>query len=206
MIILDLKCIFPKLLIDFFKLNIIKEVDMTEDKVSCVYYPTTCLIVDDQQTFLDNIVFKIDPHSICKTFSDPYNALEYIQKFKKNEFLARTLSTDLESPDHIPSSTEIPLHMDIADLYKHIYDKNRFAEISVVVIDFQMPIMNGAEFCRKLQQIKKDTIKIIMLTGEADDYIAVQLFNEGIIHQFIRKGDPDVYKLLNQSIKEMAKQ
>ena len=71
----------------------------------------------------------------------------------------------------------------------HIYNKERFGETSVVVVDFAMPQMNGEEFCRKLGQLKGNSVKIIMLTGEADEEMAVRLFNAGVIDKFLRKGN-----------------
>jgi CheY-like chemotaxis protein len=60
-----------------------------------------------------------------------------------------------------------------------------------------MPAMNGLEVCR---QITDPHIQKIMLTGAATTDIAVDAFNEGIIHQFIQKDDPEAFTKLETSI------
>jgi CheY-like chemotaxis protein len=63
-----------------------------------------------------------------------------------------------------------------------------------------MPDIDGLEVCRR---IGKGPIRKILLTGKADEIIAVQAFNEGLIDRFILKQDPDVIPKLLRAIGDM---
>lgn len=63
-----------------------------------------------------------------------------------------------------------------------------------------MPGMNGLEFCQKMEN---SPIKRILLTGKADEKMAVQAFNEGIIDLYLQKQNPNVTDMINQSILNM---
>jgi response regulator RpfG family c-di-GMP phosphodiesterase len=57
---------------------------------------------------------------------------------------------------------------------------------SVVVSDYNMPIMDGIEFLRIVKEEAPDTIRI-MLTGQADLQSAINAVNEGNIFRFLTK-------------------
>jgi len=65
-------------------------------------------------------------------------------------------------------------------------------EFAVVVSDYQMPGMNGAEFLATVQEQWPDAVRI-MLTGQADQKTAVHAVNRGRIFRFINKPcDPEL--------------
>lgn len=171
--------------------------------ISCVYYPTTVVVVDDNKVYLKNIQYKIGKHTPCKAYSDPEEALGYIKNaIKKNNPLKGIVGIDEHSDSYSHLSSQLPLQYDVAEIYKHVYIQNRFDEISVIVVDFAMPSMNGEEFCKQLRRIKGNQIRIIMLTGEADDPKAIKLFNAGIIDRFLRKGQEGLDEDLINAITE----
>ena len=71
------------------------------------------------------------------------------------------------------------------------------------MVDFDMPEMNGIEFCK---QLKNKAIRRVLLTGKADEQVAIKAFNEGIIHQYIKKSDPNVFEKVTQYIREQQKE
>lgn len=75
-------------------------------------------------------------------------------------------------------------------------NKNRFKTPLVIIVDYDMPQMNGLEFCQKLG----DQYKKIMLTATADHKLAVQAFNDGIIDKFIAKDDPNIFEKIDQAV------
>jgi CheY-like chemotaxis protein len=179
---------------------------MAKRNIPCIYYPTTVVFVDDNKSYLQNIGYNIGRHILAKTYSDPEEALLYIQKsIEKNHPLKNIVTVDEESSSHSHTSTQVPLQYNISKIYEHIYEKNRFSEISVVAVDYAMPIMNGEEFSRKLRSIKESFVKIIMLTGEADHPMAIKLFNDGIIDKFLTKGQENLDNDLKNAIEEMQK-
>jgi CheY-like chemotaxis protein len=83
-----------------------------------------------------------------------------------------------------------------------VHNPARFESLSVVVVDYDMPELNGLEFCRR---VAHPSIKKIMLTGKADEHVAVKSFNEGLIDRFIRKHEVDAVETLNQAIRDMQR-
>ncbi|MBX9697581.1 MAG: response regulator, partial [Alphaproteobacteria bacterium] len=109
----------------------------------------------------------------------------------------KAFNTPLESIDHIEKHDKINIHKNLDKIPLQIYSSKRFQQISTIIVDYDMPGMNGLEVCR---QITSPYIQKIMLTGAATTDIAVDAFNEGIIHQFIQKDDPDAFTKLETSI------
>lgn len=178
---------------------------MEHNRVFCLYYPTTTVFVDDNKPFLENIQLNIGHRTPCVLYSDSTQALKAIQKaIQKNNDLRSVVDIDTESSDYARMSSKLPIRYNISNIFKHIYNNARFSEVSVIVVDFEMPNLNGEELCKLLRKNNPLT-KIIMLSGEADDVIAVRLFNEGLIDQFIYKGRPGWDNTLINSIKEMQK-
>ncbi len=177
---------------------------MEEQKMTCIYHPTTVVVVDDNPSVLQNIQLTIGEIVPCKTFSVPEEALDYLEKdIKKNNALNEIIKINVESDNYTFESEQLPLQYDISQIHKIIYEKDRFSKVSLVVVDFAMPSMNGEEFCTKLRKVKGSTIKIIMLTGEANDPKAIQLFNSGVIDRFLRKAQHGTDEDLKKCIAEM---
>ena len=77
---------------------------------------------------------------------------------------------------------------------REIQERGPFA---VVVADMNMPLMNGVEFLRKVQEIAPETVRM-MLTGHADLKTAMQAVNEGSVFRFLTKPCPS--KLMGDSL------
>jgi CheY-like chemotaxis protein len=92
------------------------------------------------------------------------------------------------------------VNLNLEQIHREVHNEHRFEQVSVVVVDYDMPELNGLEFCRN---IKNPAIKKILLTGKADEQIAVSAFNDRIIDRFIRKQDADVMNLLDRTITEL---
>ena len=58
--------------------------------------------------------------------------------------------------------------------------------VQLVISDFMMPGMNGAQFLREVKQRSPDTIRI-MLTGHANTDAVMGAINEGAVYKFILK-------------------
>ncbi len=178
-----------------------KENTVEKQPISCLYHPTTVVFVDDSSHFLKNITFQLDPHIPYKTFQKPKEALQNLKQSKSLDasflkFIQKDSSNDL------PASGKCSINYEFSTLYEEIYNANRFQNISVVVIDYAMPTMNGIELCRELQNTP---IKKILLTGEADYKEAIKAFNEGIIDKFIDKSQKDAGEIVNEAIFELQK-
>lgn len=76
----------------------------------------------------------------------------------------------------------------------------RYARHNVCVVDYSMPAMNGIEALDELVQWSGHRV---LLTGRADEQIAVRAFNRGIIDQYIPKQSPDITERLISCVREL---
>jgi len=67
-------------------------------------------------------------------------------------------------------------------------------------VDYSMPAMNGLQTLATLVDWPGSRI---LLTGQADEQIAVTAFNQGLIEQFIPKQSVDITRRLTDAIKRM---
>ncbi|MDN5849122.1 MAG: response regulator [Nitrococcus sp.] len=174
-----------------------------DDKAIPAYrFPSTVLVIDDDATFLTNLSLELDEGLAYRLFDSPRAALEHLQRREDDvRPYQRCLHQHRESVgwpirDHLQCE-------DVAALQEVVTDPKRFSEISVVVVDYVMPGMNGLELC---QHISNPDIRKILFTGVGDEKVAVEGFNKGLIDRFIRKGWHNVAADLNQSIKELQAQ
>ncbi len=152
--------------------------------------PSTVLLIDDNQRYLDNASLNMDPHSLTLALAEPSDALKAIES-------APQISTDPLS-EHDESCHYS--HLDIGKIHQTIYDPKRFDAISVALVDYAMPSMNGIKFCQRLSH---SPIKKALVTGQADQNVAIDAFNKGIIDKFIVKDSPNFYALINETVKEL---
>ena len=171
---------------------------MQHFSIPTCYFPSTTLFLDDSRDFLLNFVLQLDEGVAYRIFDAPQRALDYIHN--KNCELELLRNHNLH--DHtsaLPASQQI----DLAAIHAEVYNPHRFSEVSVVVVDYAMPGMNGLEFCRL---IKNNNIKKILLTGQADEKMAIAAFNEGLIHRYIKKSDVNASELITKGIYELQQQ
>ncbi|MBL7033395.1 MAG: response regulator, partial [Candidatus Delongbacteria bacterium] len=57
---------------------------------------------------------------------------------------------------------------------------------AVVVSDFQMPVMDGVQFLKRVRSKSAATTRV-MLTGQADLQVAMDAVNEGNLFRFLTK-------------------
>ena len=169
---------------------------MKKHKVVPVYFPSTVVILDDDELFLNSVPKILDNHTIYQLFSSPQQAYDFLEKSSAKTFFDnQNYSLSYEAVDGVS------IDVDIDALHKKIYDADRAAVVSVIISDYSMPEMNGVEFFKKIQHLGA---KKILLTGIADEATAIEAFNNGIIDKFIRKSDANADKLINQFVEEMG--
>lgn len=76
----------------------------------------------------------------------------------------------------------------------------RFTRAQVCVVDYAMPSMSGL---RVLSELLPWSGSRILLTGRADEQLAVSAFNRGLIEQFIPKQSPDIRLRLTGAIQTL---
>jgi CheY-like chemotaxis protein len=161
----------------------------------CFFYPTTVVAVDDNEIFLNNLPYNLDKKVNYKLFSVFSEAINYIDEHKNNFPKAEDFL--MQTEDFLTGTL---LNVNIPKIYNYLYNPKRFETPAVIIVDHDMPGMTGIELCHAL---KNYPVKKIMLTGVADDKTAIQAFNEGIIHKFVHKNNPDVFKTIDLAIKDL---
>ncbi len=78
---------------------------------------------------------------------------------------------------------------------------DRWALTHVCAVDFSMPGMDGLQVLSELVDWPGARL---MLTGQADERVAVGAFNRGLIDRFIPKQTPDIAVRLAEALEELA--
>ena len=78
----------------------------------------------------------------------------------------------------------------------------RFTLTQVCVVDYSMPAMSGLKVLSELTDWSGSRV---LLTGRADEQLAVSAFNRGLIEQFIPKQSPDIRLRLTEAIQQLRR-
>ncbi|MDR2107354.1 MAG: hypothetical protein LBO73_02450 [Holosporaceae bacterium] len=150
--------------------------------LSC-FFPTTVVLVDDNLSFIDAVTGMLPSSGIVlKAFTDPCEALSYINDVSN---VNRLDYSDLTRGGEEGTSDWNSVLLNINCLHREIYSFDRFSRISAIVVDYSMPSMKGVELC---SAVNDKSIQKVLLTGVADEKIAIDAFNCGRINRFIKKG------------------
>lgn len=167
------------------------------------YFPSTVLFVDDSRDFLLNFVLQLDESLAYRIFDSPFDALDCIHKKRcELDLLSQRCLSEYTEAKNCPL-TNHTINLDLAAIHAEVYNPRRFSEVSVIMVDYAMPGMNGLEFCRRIENAN---VKKILLTRQADEKLAINAFNEGLIHRYIQKGDSNVAELITKSIYDLQLQ
>ncbi|RYX96092.1 MAG: response regulator [Comamonadaceae bacterium] len=146
---------------------------------------------------------------------DDLDYLEMLSEVMPLDWYVRLFMRPTECIDELVSET--PLHDADAWRQQHIVNRwrdgaplipqilaywredgtSRFGLTRVCVVDYSMPAMSGL---RVLSEIKSWSGSRILLTGRADEQLAVSAFNRGLIEQFIPKQAPEIRLRLTDAI------
>ncbi|MDF3885549.1 response regulator [Cupriavidus basilensis] len=170
--------------------------------LSVFHHPILTVLVDDSKSFIDSLAFQMDPSRPVVTFTDPREALQWIRDTYTTRFTG-FLPVRVTHDDLTFLTERRTVQLDIDRIYRQIHDLSRFVQPGVIVVDYSMPQMNGLEFCQALQDLP---CKTILLTGTADEGIAVQGFNHGLIDRYVKKHDSNMVERLDQEIDALQQQ
>lgn len=156
---------------------------MKKNTVPLCYYPTRVVLLDDNEDFLKTLEKGLVERGInCISFTNPIKALDFVSNTLQRNRFSSAIQTDEDENTYMNSISQIKF--DIRTIYNEIFNPHRFMDISVTVIDYDMPIMRGDEFCIALANTY---LKKLMLTGQVDYPTAVSLLNHNIIDNYTEK-------------------
>jgi CheY-like chemotaxis protein len=164
-----------------------------------ILFPTMVAFVDDNADFLANLSLKLNSTLAFRLFDSSVSALAALRAETAvapgpEQYFSLYQNREEFSLDHHV------IDLNLSRIHREVYNERRFERYSVAVIDYDMADLDGLEFCRRVGQTP---IRKILLTGKADEIIAVRAFNQGLIDRFILKQDPNVIQKLQEAISEM---
>lgn len=166
-------------------------------------HPSLTVLVDDSQSFLDSIAFQLNSRFVHTAFHDAQAAINWLRhEFRHsaknmNDPICVGYDEGTDSLDRRSASIETDW------IYRTAMNRQRFNTPAVLVVDYAMPQMNGVEFCEAIRGLP---CKKILLTGQADEKIAIDAFNRKLIDRFIKKSDPEAMSRLEADIIRLQKE
>jgi CheY-like chemotaxis protein len=163
-----------------------------KSKIPLCFYPTQIVFVDDNTDFLESISLIFAKHFNIKLFNESDAALKYINELERETSL---VEKNIQPKPQGESDTWVKQVLTHRNLKR--FDQLKIREVSVLIVDYSMPTINGIEFCEK---ISNPSIKKILLTGQATSRDAVRAFNSNTIHYYLKKNDEHMLEELESAI------
>ncbi|MES1924673.1 response regulator [Salinisphaera sp. T31B1] len=167
---------------------------MSTAELAPYFHPTQIVLVDDDIDFLGNLSLQLEADLPYLLFDSTTKALGYINDRQIDGRSRERFFRVCEGE----GGQRVSLDTDA--IAREMHYSNRFSQISVAMVDYAMPQMNGLDFCRRIQN---PHIKKILFTGVASEKAAIDAFNDGVIDRYIRKSEHLVYDHLNSTIREL---
>jgi CheY-like chemotaxis protein len=142
-----------------------------------MFHPVSVVFLDDSEDFLNGLQGIFRDRELNRFFTKPQAALDFMLSRDRGVPLTRIAGADYSEVEKGCSNA---LGRDALN------DDARFEEVAAVVVDYEMPEIDGIQF---LSSINDTACTKILLTGAAGDREAVDAFNAGLIDFYIRKGD-----------------
>ncbi|MFM0363333.1 response regulator [Paraburkholderia sediminicola] len=158
-----------------------------------VFYPTSVVFVDDSDSYLDALRRFFPDISTNLFFTRPQTALAFIRKHARENSLVFAPASAGLSEIGLERFVETSAERDV------LARNTRFSEVAAVVVDYDMPGLSGVEFLSSISNLR---CAKVLLTGVADETVAVKAFNAGIVDLYLRKTDADSANRLVHFLKD----
>nr|WP_297350433.1 hypothetical protein [uncultured Caldimonas sp.] len=145
------------------------------------WYTAAVLLVDDDEGYLDALSTLLSTERKVYTCTSHREALALLERSKalSRNFMRRSTDQSTDPHEHLVA-------IDASRVTSLAQEPRRYEEIALVIADYSMPEGDGLSLCRSMLEYP---CRRILLTGAADERLAVDAFNEQLIHQFLRKAD-----------------
>jgi CheY-like chemotaxis protein len=156
--------------------------------------PGTIVFVDDDPDYLEMLALVLPRHWHVKLFLRPAECVHYLQQ--EPPFWEADAWNQQQLIERWREGK--PLIQQILGYWSKYTE--RYSLTRVCVVDFSMPGKDGLEMLTELQDWPGSRI---LLTGQADEQVAVRAFNRGLIDQFIPKQEPDISRRLIDAVQAL---
>lgn len=155
--------------------------------ISLFQRPGSILFLDDDPDYLDMLGMVVPPNWQVELFSRPSGFAERMRQEPAR--WEADAAAQLHMLDRWRQGQ--PLMPQILDYWANTPSRYQLAK--ACVIDYAMPGTNGLHVLETLLDWPGSRV---LLTGQADEQVAVKAFNSGLIDQFVPKQDPDITRHL----------
>ena len=163
-------------------------------KLSLFHRPGTVVFLDDDPDYLEMLALVLPRQWHVKLFLRPTECVNYLQQ--EPPFWEADAWNQQQLIDQWRDGK--PLIPQILDYWSRYTE--RFALTRVCVFDYSMPGMDGLQALGELVEWPGSRV---LLTGQADEQVAVRAFNRGLIDQFITKQAPDISRRLIEAVENL---
>jgi CheY-like chemotaxis protein len=157
--------------------------------------PGTIVLLDDDPDYLEMMAMVLPAQWPLRLFLRPQDCIRQLLQEPPHwdtDASAQQQIVDRWRRDRTPLIPQILRYWE--------QETARYGQPQVCVVDYSMPAMNGLKV---LQALGDWPGSRVMLTGQADEQLAVTAFNEGLIQQFIPKQVSDMAHRLVESVQRL---
>lgn len=157
--------------------------------------PGSVVFLDDDPDYLETLALVLPRHWPVRLFIRPALCIHHLRREPRlweNDLWTQQLIVDLWRQGK-------PLIPQILAYWSRATE--RYALTHVCVVDFSMPGMDGLQVLSELTDWPGARV---LLTGQADERVAVGAFNRGLIDRFIPKQAGDVALRLNEAVESLT--
>lgn len=158
---------------------------------SLFHRPGTVVFLDDDPDYLEMLALVLPRNWHVKLFLRPMECINYLQQ--EPPFWEADAWNQQQLIDEWREGR--PLIPQILGYWSKYTE--RYALTRVCVVDYSMPAMDGLQALGELVDWPGSRV---LLTGQADEQVAVRAFNRGLIDQFIAKQTPDISRRLIEAV------
>jgi CheY-like chemotaxis protein len=156
--------------------------------------PGTIVFLDDDRHYLETLAVMLPRQWHMKLFLRPADCIHYLQQ--EPPFWEADAWNQQQLIEHWRQGK--PLIPQILGYWAKYSE--RYALTRLCVVDYSMPQMDGLEMLNTLGDWPGARI---LLTGQADEEIAVRAFNRGLIDQFIPKQTSELPRRLVEAVEHL---
>ena len=161
---------------------------------SLFHRPGAVVFLDDDPDYLEMLALVLPRHWHVELFLRPVECINYLQQ--EPPFWEADAWNQQELIDTWRNGK--PLIPQILGYWSKYSE--RFALTRVCVVDYSMPGMDGLQALGELVDWPGSRV---LLTGQADEQVAVRAFNRGLIDQFIPKQTADISRHLVDAVEHL---
>lgn len=156
--------------------------------------PGTVVFLDDDPDYLEMLALVMPRNWHVRLFLRPHDCIAYLQQ--EPPFWEADAWNQQQLVDQWRSGK--PLIPQVLGYWSKYTE--RYALTRVCVFDYSMPAMDGLTALGELVDWPGSRV---LLTGQADEQVAVRAFNRGLIDQFLAKQTPDISRRLIESVEHL---